>query len=216
MKTCKKCGVEKLLAEFGKHSISKDGLRYVCKPCNSTASSLFVENNPEKTKANRAAYYETNKVKIRSDQAAYRKANKKKFKARGAAYYIANIEKCKARNVARYAANPSVAKAITASWVKKNPDACRVIRQNRRARKLESGGKLSKGLAARLFKLQRGKCACGCKQPLGNDYHLDHNMPLALGGSNTDDNMQLLRQRCNNQKHAKHPIDFMQSRGFLL
>jgi 5-methylcytosine-specific restriction endonuclease McrA len=52
--------------------------------------------------------------------------------------------------------------------------------------------------------------------PLGDNYHIDHIMPLALGGSNTDDNIQLLRQRCNNQKCAKHPVDFMQSRGFLL
>jgi 5-methylcytosine-specific restriction endonuclease McrA len=53
-------------------------------------------------------------------------------------------------------------------------------------------------------------------QPLGDNYHLDHITPITLGGSNTDDNMQLLRQRCNNQKYNKHPIDFMQSRGFLL
>lgn len=41
-------------------------------------------------------------------------------------------------------------------------------------------------------------------------------MPLALGGANEDWNIQLLRQRCNNQKKAKHPVDFMQSKGYLL
>jgi 5-methylcytosine-specific restriction endonuclease McrA len=51
---------------------------------------------------------------------------------------------------------------------------------------------------------------------LGDNYHLDHIVPLAIGGTNTDDNIQLLRQKCNQQKSAKHPIDFMQSRGFLL
>jgi 5-methylcytosine-specific restriction endonuclease McrA len=88
--------------------------------------------------------------------------------------------------------------------------------QNRRARKNASAGKLSFNLAEKLFKLQHGKCACGCKKHLGKDYHLDHIMPLALGGANTDNNIQLLRKQCNWQKHAKHPIDFMQSRGFLL
>jgi len=39
---------------------------------------------------------------------------------------------------------------------------------------------------------------------------------MMAGGSNTDDNMQLLRKLCNLQKHAKHPVDFMQERGFLL
>ena len=46
--------------------------------------------------------------------------------------------------------------------------------------------------------------------------HLDHIMPLALGGSNTDDNIQLLRARCNLQKRAKHPVDFMRERGYLI
>jgi 5-methylcytosine-specific restriction endonuclease McrA len=45
---------------------------------------------------------------------------------------------------------------------------------------------------------------------------MDHIIPLALGGANTDDNIQLLRATCNLQKHTKHPIDFMQQRGYLL
>jgi hypothetical protein len=41
-------------------------------------------------------------------------------------------------------------------------------------------------------------------------------MPLAKGGTNTDNNMQLLKATCNQQKHAKDPVEFMQSRGFLI
>jgi 5-methylcytosine-specific restriction endonuclease McrA len=74
---------------------------------------------------------------------------------------------------------------------------------------------LSKDISQKLFKIQNGLCAC-CRKPLGDNFHLDHIMPMALGGSNTDDNIQLLRSRCNQQKHAKHPVDFMQERGFLL
>ena len=40
--------------------------------------------------------------------------------------------------------------------------------------------------------------------------------PLALGGSNDKANLQLLCPTCNAKKSAKHPIDFMQSRGLLL
>lgn len=70
-------------------------------------------------------------------------------------------------------------------------------------------------MAKKLYELQRGKCACCCK-PLGNNYHLDHRVPLARGGRNEDCNMQLLRAKCNMQKSAKDPIEFMQERGFLL
>jgi 5-methylcytosine-specific restriction endonuclease McrA len=98
---------------------------------------------------------------------------------------------------------------------KEHPEYNRLCAHNRRARLALTGGKLSKGLSAKLFKLQRGLCPC-CQQPLGEDFHLDHIMPLALGGMNIDSNIQLLRKRCNHQKSAKHPIEFMQLRGFLL
>lgn len=45
---------------------------------------------------------------------------------------------------------------------------------------------------------------------------MDHILPLALGGTNVDENIQLLRKRCNLQKCAMHPVDFMQSKGRLL
>lgn len=139
------------------------------------------------------------------------------IKAREAAkaWRCANPERARATTAAWIAANPEKAKAARLAYRAANPEVVRISNQNRRAKKRANGGKLSKGLAAKLFKLQKGKCPC-CAKPLGNNYHMDHIMPLALGGSNTDDNMQLLRQRCNNQKHSKHPVDFMQSRGFLL
>ena len=76
-------------------------------------------------------------------------------------------------------------------------------------------GRLSIGIADKLYALQKGKCAC-CARSIKNGYHIDHIIPLALGGKNTDDNVQLLRPRCNQRKSAKHPIDYMQSKGLLL
>lgn len=124
-------------------------------------------------------------------------------------------EKAKARYGVWSVANPGEAIARATAWNAAHPDERRGLTQNRRAKLKEIGGVLSKGLAKKLLTLQRGKCAC-CGLPLGDDYHMDHVMPLSLGGLNIDENVQLLRQRCNNQKSAKHPIDFMQSRGFLL
>ncbi|MBU9359553.1 HNH endonuclease [Burkholderia multivorans] len=40
--------------------------------------------------------------------------------------------------------------------------------------------------------------------------------PLARGGSNDIANIQLLCRTCNLSKHARDPVEFMQSRGFLL
>lgn len=131
---------------------------------------------------------------------AYAENNPEKIRESRRIYALKNKEQLKAK---------AKAKRL------ENPERHRRAKQNRRARERSAVGKISAGLVGRLFDLQKGKCAC-CKLPLGDDYHIDHIMPLALGGTNTDDNIQLLRARCNRQKNAKHPIDFMQSRGFLL
>lgn len=235
MKFCPKCNNE-----------TERNSRGECKPCALARVRAWQAANPERVRARKAAWAAANLEKARAQQAAWRAANPErlrayaaeyrasnadKLRATSAAYYAANAEKAKAYGAARYAANtdkikadtakwaaanPEKANASKAKWAAKNPEACRTYVQNRRARKREAGGKLSKDITERLFKLQRGKCACGCKQPLGEKYHLDHIMPLALGGTNTDDNIQLLRAACNHKKHAKHPIEFMQQRGFLL
>lgn len=230
-KICNKCGETKSVAEFSKDASKRDGLRGHCKECvRISAAAYYATNsedrkaytaawraaNPEKAKASKDVYRATNSEKIKANKAARYAANPEKARAATAAYYAANTEKRKAASAAYRAANPVVVRSAIAAWQAANPEAVRVHRQNRRAREIDSGGQLSSGLAERLFKLQRGKCACGCKQPLGDDYHLDHIMPLALGGSNTDDNIQLLRSTCNLQKSRKHPIDFMRQRGYLL
>lgn len=195
MKTCTKCSETKPKTEFGKDVSSRNGLRSSCKVCNAAYCAAYRAANP----AYKATYYAANADKVRAPSSAWAKANPDKVRAANTAYRAANTEKVRATKAAYRSANP---------------EAKRIYDHNRIARKREAGGKLSKCLADKLFKLQRGKCAC-CKQPLGTDYHLDHIMPIALGGTNTDDNIQLLRATCNRQKHAAHPVDFMQRRGFL-
>lgn len=96
------------------------------------------------------------------------------------------------------------------------PEKRAIYEQNRRAKKRANGGRLSPGLKGRLYASQKGACAC-CRAgfTLG-DLHLDHVMPLSKGGAHADNNMQLLCQPCNQSKYAKHPVDFMQERGYLL
>lgn len=186
VKTCKKCGECKLVAAFSKDKSKPGGLCAKCKAC-------AAEHN-----------------------AAWHAANKDRVREYSAAYYAENKELMREYYAARYAANPERARELTAAWSAANPDARRIHKHNRRARESQNGGALSKGITAKLFKLQQGQCAC-CKADLkSTKHHLDHIMPLALGGPNTDDNVQLLCPSCNCSKHAKHPIEFMQSRGFLL
>lgn len=189
LKFCKKC--------------QKDTERHArggCNDCVKIRTAAYRAANADRAKEYAVSYRSANREKMRECSAAWGKANKDKVNSANAAYRASNQEKRKANN---------------AAWCMANPGARRIHNQNRRARKRANGGTLSRGLSAKLFKLQKGKCAC-CALPLGDDYHLDHIMPLALGGANKDSNIQLLRRRCNHQKNAKHPVDFMKSRGFLL
>ncbi len=145
----------------------------------------WAKNHPLEAKASKARYRDANAEKIRTALMQWRKENVLKIRADQAVYRAANL------------------------------DLVRIHAHNRRALIANSGGKLSKGLAKKLFELQKGMCPC-CGDSLGEDYHMDHKIPLALGGSNVDDNIQLLRPLCNAKKGVSHPVDFMQSKGFLI
>lgn len=205
----------------------KDGR---CKPCEvkrraeyhaknkekrNTESAAWRELNKEKKKADAAEYYKNNSEARKEYSRAWREANPELASATLKNYSITNREKRNQATAIWRAANPEKVKQRFKLWSAANPQAGRIRAQNRKSRKLLNGGVLSSDLPKKLFKLQKGKCAC-CGKPLEGGYHLDHIMPLALGGANTDDNIQLLRPKCNLQKNMKHPIDFMQGRGYLL
>jgi len=175
-------------------------------------AATYRAANPEKVKAATTASRAKKPWKKPAADAAWRKANPERDAANHMAWDKANPDKVAASSTRWNLANREQKSAINAAWHAAHPDKRRIYNHNYRSALV---GKLSFGLAGRLLELQRGTCPC-CNQPLGEDYHMDHIMPRKLGGTNTDDNIQLLRQQCNNQKHAKHPVDFMRSRGFLL
>ncbi len=201
VKSCTKCGQVKRHSEFGTQRSAKDGLKCACRSCR---------------QADSAAYYYANLEKIKDAAAKSHASNPEKGIRRAAAWVMANPEKAKATKSKYRAANLDKTKAYVTAWKKANPKKVRAHLANRRAKKQASGGKLSSGLVDRLFKLQRGLCACGCGGDLRDGFHLDHNKPLALGGANEDSNCQLLTPACNLSKGAKCPIEWAQSRGLLL
>ncbi|MGP1675929.1 MAG: HNH endonuclease signature motif containing protein [Burkholderiales bacterium] len=209
-------------------------------------SARYRAEHPDKARACQANHYQKNKVEVRAKEKArraanpgphrasstayrlghkdevsifskeYRAANAGRIKAQAAANYLANREAYLAKCAANYVANPAPAKARTKAWIAANPDKVRINHINRRAKKKNGAGKLSHGIADRLMVLQQGKCPVCCIDLRESGYHLDHIEALSKGGAHEDSNIQLLCPPCNQCKHVKHPIDFMQSRGFLL
>ena len=90
-----------------------------------------------------------------------------------------------------------------------DPSLERIKAAKRRALKKQNGGKLSTNIVQLLLQKQNGLCAC-CATPMNGQFHLDHIMPLSLGGANSDDNVQLLLPKCNLQKYNLHPEKFLE------
>ena len=93
-----------------------------------------------------------------------------------------------------------------------NKEKVHEFRMRRRGR---AYGRLPAGTVAKIGQLQKWLCAV-CRCGVKDGYHVDHIVPLAKGGQHVASNIQILCPTFNVRKSAKDPIDFMQSRGFLL
>lgn len=180
-----------------------------------TTNALYRENNQGKIRAAVNKWRAENNERAREAYREWCRKNPEKAKSKAARARAKNPDRARRSCAEWRAANPEKHRASVAAYQAENPESRRVNEANRRARKKAAGGKHTVADIKRLFRLQRGKCAC-CHVSIADGYHVDHIQPLALGGSNDKTNLQLLCPTCNTKKSAKHPIDFMQSRGLLL
>lgn len=212
MKACSKCEV--VSASYYKDGRATDGLQSQCKACMKAGFRRgYVENREAiltRRKANYAAnsqptidrakaYYRANRDSVLAKVKQYRDSRPEVITERRRLAYLRDAHVYAAKYRVCYAADPTKFKARAALR--------RVLLQN-------AGTSYTSDDIRDLFTKQKGKCAC-CVRKLGN-YEIDHITPLSKGGSNERRNLQLLCRYCNRSKHAKHPITFMQSRGFLL
>lgn len=93
-----------------------------------------------------------------------------------------------------------------------NPHRVREWTQTRRS---GMTGRLLYGTVPKLLTAQRSRCIY-CRKSLIAGYHVDHIMPLKLGGKHEASNIQLLCPTCNVRKSARHPVAFAQMNGMLL
>lgn len=87
--------------------------------------------------------------------------------------------------------------------------------KERRGRMRGAEGRFTKADIRQILKMQHDKCA-ECRKRLNGTYHVDHIMPLSLGGSNWPRNLQCLCPPCNLSKNSKHPLEWARHNGKLL
>lgn len=154
--------------------------------------------------------------KVRETERAYREAHPEQTKAskKRAREKADPVRMAKHRQ--KWAeSNPEKVKEIARNYRINNPEKARAIVRNRQARKKGNGGKHTAEDIEEIHARQKYKCAeCGVSTK--KKRHVDHIMPLKLGGSNGKENLQILCPRCNQRKNDLHPVDWAKKQGRLV
>ena len=162
---------------------------------------------------------ECHRVRRRRCNGRYRKRYPEKTRAYAKRWVAENKEKVNA-GARRYrdGLSPEEKRRQRLAWRARHPTAYRAQKVRKRARRRKAAGTHT-GLDIKLIhEAQRGRCAYFrvCRTKLGDDYHVDHIVPIALGGTNDRTNIQLCCPACNMTKQAAHPVDFAQRIGLLI
>lgn len=162
----------------------------------SLANKRWRERHAEHDAARKRAWYEANKGRLLE-----------KARVRALKYWHANKESRK-----------ELRKAQRRAWKLKHPELHRARRRmEEHRRRAKAGGYrveyVSPSIIGRLIQLQGERCVyCRIFRPA--QWHVDHIMPLALGGAHEEANFQMLCADCNVEKGALHPVEFARAREF--
>lgn len=156
-------------------------------------------------------------------QRIYREENKESIAAAKLVHYLANKDRYDQWRLDYIGRKGDQIRVMKRRYVLANRisirDYQRCYQNARRAKVSENGGSFTVDDVNRLYLSQKAKCA-SCTKKLkteGKDkFHIDHVMPIALGGSSFPENLQLLCPGCNRRKSAKHPLDWAKENGRLL
>jgi 5-methylcytosine-specific restriction endonuclease McrA len=217
-KRCTKCGIEypSTTEFFNLNSRSKDGLHVWCLSCRAAYRSANRERDrakerekyhadPEASREhNRNKYWanpEAARSRVRRSNAKHREKRRVYSNEHNAQYYAAHAQYLREYQREYRQEHPD----RTAAYRVRNADAMRGYAHRRRARKLGAGGTYTTADIEAIRTAQGNRCYLCGKQL--KTFHIDHFIPLALGGTNDAGNLRLACPACNLRKGAKHPHD---------
>lgn len=232
MRCCTRCGEWKpaTLEYFPKsYCASPDGLVARCRSCVSKNMQEYVNRrkavdpefadrirerdrlnyhkNPEKDRASNKAWRERNKEQRAEYARGYYQTHKAEMNESSKEYYRQHRDQLRELNKKYRVKNAEYFREELRKRQKENPEKFRAYEANRRARKKATGGTYTREDVQLQYESQRGLC-WWCGKPVGNDYHIDHRIPLSRGGSNDARNLCIACPHCNAEKHNKLPHEW--------
>ncbi len=172
MKICSKCGKEKPLSDFNKHSEGKYGVRPDCKDCQHAYKKQYRAANIEKLKAINKKYRIENRDKIREKQRQWEKKNPDKVAASGRRFRLSHPEYEKERHHKyasehpeqrranarkRYKIDPAPKIASMLKWRENNPEKYReAYLKTQRKNRITPQGKLNNMMGRSIWTAIKG------------------------------------------------------------
>jgi Zn-finger protein len=192
---CPKCGISKPLIDYYANASYLSGrATNQCKKCHVKHSVEQAKNNL-RTKAYKAKWYQDNKERLSEEARKYREINKNEIARKKQAYDQLNKEKSKIR---------------LDRWKANHPDGVNAISRRRRAK---VNGVISDAHTEQDVLNIWGMDCHLCNKPIDLDaprsagkpgwewgLHLDHVIPINVGGPNTIDNVKPAHGLCNLRK----------------
>jgi len=188
-------------------------------PTRRRSGSRFAssEEAKEHYRLYKGAWYQANKERHRENGRKWLSEHREQDRLRCRLWARRNKESCAANGKKWREANREWVNSKARARYRNNPEEAKAFARNRRARVLAAVGSHTAADIRDIRRLQRDRCGMPyCKKGLRGKGHIDHIMPLMLGGGNHRRNLQLLCATCNMRKHAKDPLVFASENGLLV
>lgn len=227
-KSCSKCKQLKpaTLEYFPAAKELKTGFHSWCHECHANAGREYYAKHRDKIREKQRIDYVTNPEKFLApkrqkykEDPVYREKAKKQLKdwnKNNPEKSALSVKKSRSKHKikrAEYnrgwrAKNPERVREHTRrDALKRDPIARRANEAKRRAAKKQSNGSYTSNDVELQRLSQKGLC-WHCGKPVGDEYHIDHLIPLSRGGSNNPRNIVISCPHCNLSKHDKFPHEW--------
>lgn len=210
-KVCTKCHVELPATSecFRPRKKGQIALKSLCRNCERLYTSKYRQQNPDKVKFAQKRWYSKNEEYNRLRRAKRYIEHGENDRAVHKKWCEDHRDHLLEYDRKRYAENKEYFAEMARRWRAQNHEQARAIRQAYRARTINALGSHTAEDIAQMYEDQEGLCAY-CETPLLGSYHVDHIIPLIRGGSNDPDNLAITCPPCNNRKHDKPLLVFLE------